>query len=123
MLLHPLQIETSYYKLISTKKKQELLAPQRASHIEGETNLAGQPSQLTEMMDIWVEFVGGKKKGRGKGLGSLGRSVKASSKQSTSALSREIDEMIKARVNASSVDLYAQLQKECHKNKRMRKEN
>ncbi|KAG5581751.1 hypothetical protein H5410_052378 [Solanum commersonii] len=53
-------------------------------------------------MDIWLEFVGGKKKGRVKGLGSLGRSVKASSKQSTSALSREIDEMIKARVNASN---------------------
>ncbi|KAH0712056.1 hypothetical protein KY289_008015 [Solanum tuberosum] len=73
-------------------------------------------------MDIWVQSVGGKKKGRVKGLGSLGRSVKASSKQSTSALSRETDEMIKARVNASNADLYAQLQKERHKNKRMRKE-
>uniref|UniRef100_M1BET6 Uncharacterized protein n=1 Tax=Solanum tuberosum TaxID=4113 RepID=M1BET6_SOLTU len=63
-------------------------------------------------MNIWVESVGGKKKGRVKGLGSLGRSVKASSKQSTSALSREIYEMIKSRVNASNVDLNAQLQKE-----------
>ncbi|KAH0726040.1 hypothetical protein KY290_001868 [Solanum tuberosum] len=60
-------------------------------------------------MDIWVQSVGGKKKGRVKGLGSLGRSVKSSSKQSTSALSREIDETIKA-------------QKERHKNKRMRRE-
>ncbi|KAK4708526.1 hypothetical protein R3W88_029451 [Solanum pinnatisectum] len=58
-------------------------------------------------MDIWVQSVGGKKKGRVKGLGSLGRSVKASSKQSTSALSRETNEMIK---------------KDRHKNKRMRKE-
>ncbi|KAH0720471.1 hypothetical protein KY285_005282 [Solanum tuberosum] len=74
-------------------------------------------------MNIWVESVGGKKKGRVKGLGSLGRSVKASSKQSTSALSREIYEMIKSRVNASNVDLNAQLQKERHKNERMRKEN
>ncbi|KAH0652920.1 hypothetical protein KY285_030468 [Solanum tuberosum] len=60
-------------------------------------------------MDIWVQSVGGKKKGRVKGLGSLGRSVKSSSKQSTSALSREIDEMIKA-------------QKERHKNRRLRRE-
>jgi len=103
------------------RKKQELLASQSASAAEGETNLAGQPSQLTEM-DIWVQSVGGKKKGRVKGLGSLGRSVKSSSKQSTSALSREIDEMIKAQVNASNADLYAQLQKERHKNKRMRRE-
>ncbi|KAH0693719.1 uncharacterized protein [Solanum tuberosum] len=102
------------------RKKQELLASQSASAVEGETNLAGQPSQLTEM-DIWVQAVGGKKKGRVKGLGSLGRSVKASSK-STSALSREIDEIIKAQVNASNADLYAQLQKERHKNKRMRRE-
>ncbi|KAK6775986.1 hypothetical protein RDI58_026987 [Solanum bulbocastanum] len=35
------------------RKKQELLASQSASAAEGETNLAGQPSQLTEM-DIWV---------------------------------------------------------------------
>ncbi|KAH0679566.1 hypothetical protein KY284_020651 [Solanum tuberosum] len=111
------------YKRMNTfeRKKQELLASQSASVAEGETNLAGQPSQLTEM-DIWVQSVGGKKKGRVKGLGSLGRSVKSSSKQSTSALSREIDEMIKTQVNASNADLYAQLQKECHKNKRMRRE-
>ncbi|WMV42727.1 hypothetical protein MTR67_036112 [Solanum verrucosum] len=73
-------------------------------------------------MDILVQSVRGKKKGRVKGLGSLGRSVKSSSKQSTSALSREIDEMIKAQVNASNADLYAQLQKERHKNKRMMRE-
>ncbi|KAH0747438.1 hypothetical protein KY285_009095, partial [Solanum tuberosum] len=111
--------ETAYNNF--ERKKQELLASQSASTAEGETNSAGQPSQLTKM-DIWVQSVGGKKKGRVKGLGSLGRSVKASSKQSTSALSRETDEMIKAQVNASNADLYAQLQKERHKNKRMRKE-
>ncbi|KAH0657658.1 hypothetical protein KY289_026406 [Solanum tuberosum] len=86
--------ETAYNTF--ERKKQELLASQSASAAEGETNLAGQPSQLTEM-DIWVESVGGKKKGRVKGLRSLGRSVKSLSKQSTSALSREIDEMIKAQ--------------------------
>ncbi|KAK4734287.1 hypothetical protein R3W88_008548 [Solanum pinnatisectum] len=53
-----------------------------------------------------------RKKEELKGLGSLGRSVKASSKQSTSTLSKEIDEMIKAQINASNADLYAQLQKE-----------
>ena len=52
----------------------------------------------------------------------MGRYVKALSKQLTSALSRKIDEMIKIRVNASNVDLYAQLQNERHKNKRMRRE-
>lgn len=60
-------------------KKQELLASQSASAAEGETNIAGQPSQLTQMI-IWVQSVGGRKKRRVKGLGSLGRSVKASSK-------------------------------------------
>ncbi|KAH0650547.1 hypothetical protein KY284_030459 [Solanum tuberosum] len=73
-------------------------------------------------MDIWVQSVGGKKKGRVKRSWLPGSIVKASSKQSTSALSREIDEMIKAQVNASNADLYAQLQKELHKNKRMRRE-
>jgi len=64
------------------RKKQELLASQTASTAEGETNLAGQLSKLTEM-DIWVQSVEGKKKGRVKGIRCLGRSVKASPKQST----------------------------------------
>ncbi|KAM3264891.1 hypothetical protein P3L10_001885 [Capsicum annuum] len=42
--------------------------------------------------------------------------------KSTSTLSNEIDKMIKSQVNASNIDLYAQLQNERHKNKRMRKE-
>lgn len=72
-------------------------------------------------MDIWVQSVGGRKKGRVKGLGSLGRAVKVS-KQSTSTLPGEIDEMTKSQVNASHADLYAQLQNKRHKNKKMRKE-
>ncbi|XP_049389284.1 uncharacterized protein LOC125853600 [Solanum stenotomum] len=72
-------------------------------------------------MDIWVQSVGGKKKGRVKGLGSLGRTVKTS-KQSTLTLPEDIDEMIKSQINASNADLYAQLQNERHKNKKMRKE-
>ncbi|MCD7458268.1 hypothetical protein HAX54_037736 [Datura stramonium] len=72
-------------------------------------------------MDIWMQSVGEKNKGRVKGLGSLGRSVKTL-KQSTSTLSGEIDEMIKSRIHASYADLYSQLQKERYKNKRMRKE-
>ncbi|KAM3344861.1 hypothetical protein P3S68_024570 [Capsicum galapagoense] len=71
-------------------------------------------------MDIWMQSVGGKKKGRVKGLGSLGRSVKATN-SSTSTLPKEIDEMIKSQVDVSNVDLYAQLQNERKKNKRMRK--
>ncbi|KAF3630567.1 putative gibberellin 2-beta-dioxygenase 2-like [Capsicum annuum] len=39
-----------------------------------------------------------------------------------STLSNEIGEMIKSQVDASNDDLYAQLQNERHKNKRMRKE-
>ncbi|XP_047263668.1 transcription initiation factor TFIID subunit 11-like [Capsicum annuum] len=93
---------------------------QSASVVEGETNSASQPSQLNEI-DIWVQFAGGKKKGRVKGLGSLGQSVKTS-KKSTSTLSKEIDEMIKSQVDALNVDLYSQLQNERHKNKRIRKE-
>ncbi|KAM3304143.1 hypothetical protein P3S67_015175 [Capsicum chacoense] len=72
-------------------------------------------------MDIWVQSVGGKKNGRVKGLGSLGQSVKATN-SSTSTLIIEIDEMIKSQVDASNADLYAQLQHERKKNKRMRKE-
>ncbi|XP_059283080.1 uncharacterized protein LOC132036702 isoform X2 [Lycium ferocissimum] len=102
------------------RKKQELAASQNASIVEGDSNPVSQPSQLSEM-DIWVQAVGGKKKGRVAGLGSLGRSVKAN-KQSTSALTGEIDEMIKSQVHASNADLYAQLQEERRKNKRMRKE-
>ncbi|KAH0679880.1 hypothetical protein KY284_020965 [Solanum tuberosum] len=102
------------------RKKQEILAVQSASVVEGETNSANQPSQLSEM-DIWVQSVGGKKKGRVKGLGSLGRTIKAS-KKSTSTLLEEIDEMIKSKIDASNAYLYAQLQNERHKNKKMRKE-
>ncbi|KAH0765289.1 hypothetical protein KY285_001160 [Solanum tuberosum] len=99
------------------RKKQEILAAQNALDGEGE---ASQPSQLSEM-NIWVQSAGGKKKGRVKGLGSVGRTVKTS-KQSTSALPEDIDEMIKSQINASNADLYAQLQNERHKNKKMRKE-
>nr|XP_009798113.1 PREDICTED: uncharacterized protein LOC104244402 [Nicotiana sylvestris] len=72
-------------------------------------------------MDIWVQFVGGMKKGRVAGLGSLGRSVK-NVKHSRSTLSGEIDEIIKSQVHASNASLYAQLQEERRKNKKMRKE-
>ncbi|XP_009771648.1 uncharacterized protein [Nicotiana sylvestris] len=99
------------------KKKQELSASQSASTEVGDTNSA---SQLSEM-DIWVQSVGGMKKGRVAGLGSLGRSVKPL-KHSTSTLSGEIDEIIKSQVHASNADLYAQLQEERRKNKKMRKE-
>ncbi|MCD7457149.1 hypothetical protein HAX54_034337 [Datura stramonium] len=85
-----------------------------------DANSASQPSQLSEM-DIRMQSVGGKNKERVKGLGSLGRSVKKL-KQSTSTLPEEIDEMIKSRVHASNVDLYAQLHEERCKNKMMRKE-
>ncbi|PHT54682.1 hypothetical protein CQW23_03168 [Capsicum baccatum] len=81
---------------------------------------ASQPSQLNKI-DIWVQSVGGKKKERVKGLGSLGQSVKTS-KKSTSTFPKEIDEMIKSQVNALNIDLYSQLQNERHKNKRIRKE-
>ncbi|XP_019242561.1 PREDICTED: uncharacterized protein LOC109222693 [Nicotiana attenuata] len=72
-------------------------------------------------MDIWVQSVGGKKKGRVAGLGSLGRSVKVF-KHSTSTLQGEIDELIKSQVHASNAHLYAQLQEERRNNKKMRKE-
>nr|XP_016512800.1 PREDICTED: uncharacterized protein LOC107829849 [Nicotiana tabacum] len=68
-------------------------------------------------MDIWVQSVGGKKKGRVAGLGS----VKAL-KHSTSTLPGEIDEMIKSQVHASNADLYAELQEERSKNKKIGKE-
>ncbi|KAM3238243.1 hypothetical protein P3L10_013273 [Capsicum annuum] len=102
------------------RKKQEILAAQSALAVDGETNSTSEPTQLSEM-DIWVQSVGGKKKERVKGLGSLGRSVKATN-SSTSTLTKEIDEMIKSQVDASNAHLYAQLQNEQKKNKRMRKE-
>ncbi|KAF3638860.1 putative suppressor protein SRP40-like isoform X2 [Capsicum annuum] len=102
------------------RKKQEILVVQSALVVDRETNLASQPTQLSEM-DIWVQSVGGKKKGRVKGLDSLGQSVKTTN-SSTSTFPKEIDEMIKSQVDASNADLYAQLQNEQKKNKRMRKE-
>ncbi|KAF3659726.1 putative suppressor protein SRP40-like isoform X2 [Capsicum annuum] len=102
------------------RKKQEILATQSTSAVDGETNSTSYPTQLSEI-DIWMQSVGGKKKGKFKGLGSLGRSVKATN-SSTSTLPKEIDEMIKFQVDASNAHLYAQLQNERKKNKRMRKE-
>ncbi|KAM3238162.1 hypothetical protein P3L10_013192 [Capsicum annuum] len=72
-------------------------------------------------MNTWVQSIGGKKKGRVKGLGFLGRSVKATN-SSTSTLPKEIDEIVKSQVDASNANLYAQLQNERKKNKMMRKE-
>ncbi|KAM3303073.1 hypothetical protein P3S67_014103 [Capsicum chacoense] len=86
--------EATYLSNEFERKKQEVLATQSASVVKGETNPASQPSQLSEM-DIWVQAVGGKRKGRVKGLGSLGRNVKAS-KKSTSTLPEELDDMIKS---------------------------
>ncbi|XP_047260305.1 uncharacterized protein LOC124893321, partial [Capsicum annuum] len=102
------------------RKKQEILATQITSAVDGETNSTSHPTQLSEI-DIWMQSVGGKKKGKVKGLGSLGRSVKATN-SSTSTLPKEIDEMIKFQVDASNAHLYAQLQNERKKNKSMRKE-
>ncbi|KAM3323904.1 hypothetical protein P3S67_005055 [Capsicum chacoense] len=102
------------------RKKQEILAIQSTLAVDGETNSASQSAQLSEM-DICVQSVGGNKKERVKGLGSLDRSVKATN-SSASTLPIEIDEMIKSQVDASNVELYAQLQDERKKNKRMRKE-
>ncbi|KAK4344248.1 hypothetical protein RND71_037342 [Anisodus tanguticus] len=93
------------------------LASQNASAEEGDNNSASQPSQWIFGCNLWEE----RKKGRVAGLGSLGQSVKAH-KQSTSALPKEIDEMIKSQVYAFNFDLYARLQEERRKNKRMRKE-
>ncbi|PHT45577.1 putative voltage-gated potassium channel subunit beta [Capsicum baccatum] len=118
-LVGPIVVQPEY-NLLSRHKKQEILATQCASIVDGETNLASQHAQLSEM-NIWVQSVGGKKKGKVKGLGSLGRSVKATS-NSTLTLPKEIDEMINSHVGDSNVDLYAQLLNERNKNKRMRKE-
>ncbi|KAF3661719.1 putative suppressor protein SRP40-like isoform X2 [Capsicum annuum] len=84
-----------------------------------EYNLLSMP-KLSEI-DIWLQSVGGKKKERVKGLGSLVESVKATS-NSTLTFPKEIDKMIKSQVDALNVDLYAQLQnKQKKKNKGMRK--
>ncbi|XP_016471538.1 uncharacterized protein LOC107793658 [Nicotiana tabacum] len=59
--------EAAYNKF--EKNKEELLASQSAS-VDGETNSVSELSQLGEM-DIWVLSVGGKKKGKVAGLGSV----------------------------------------------------
>nr|XP_009763211.1 PREDICTED: uncharacterized protein LOC104215160 [Nicotiana sylvestris] len=89
------------------KKKEELLASQSAS-VDGETNSTSELSQLSEM-DIWVLSVGGKKKGRVAGLGSLGRSVKVT-KQTTSDRSEEVDDRIRTQIHALNAELYNQLE-------------
>ncbi|KAK6777595.1 hypothetical protein RDI58_024313 [Solanum bulbocastanum] len=94
------------------RKKQEILAAQNALDGEGE---ASQLSKLSEM-DTWVQSISGKKKGRVKGLGILGiKAIKIN-------FPKDIDEIIKPHLNASNADLYAQLQNDQHKNKKMRKE-
>ncbi|KAF3625860.1 putative suppressor protein SRP40-like isoform X2 [Capsicum annuum] len=79
------------------RKKQEILAAQSSSAVDGETNSASQPAQLSEM-DIWVQSVGGKKKKEESKVLTpwvAGRSVKATN-SSTSTLPKEFDEMIKS---------------------------
>ncbi|XP_019267172.1 PREDICTED: uncharacterized protein LOC109244524 [Nicotiana attenuata] len=73
-------------------------------------------------MDIWVLSVGGKKKGRVAGLGSLGRSVKAP-KQTTSYVSEEVDDRIRTQVHALNAELYNQLEEAQRQNEEMRRQN
>nr|XP_016470907.1 PREDICTED: uncharacterized protein LOC107793135 [Nicotiana tabacum] len=105
---------------IILKKKEELLASQSA-YVDGETNLASEQSQLSEM-DIWVLSVGGKKNGRVAGLGSLGRSVKVP-KQTIFDVSEEVDDRIRAQVHALNAELYNQLEETQRQNKEMRRQN
>ncbi|OIT34559.1 hypothetical protein A4A49_61245 [Nicotiana attenuata] len=72
-------------------------------------------------MDIWVLSVGGKKKGRVAGLGSLGRSVKAP-KQTTSYVSEEVDDRIRTQVHALNAELYNQLEEAQRQNEEMRRD-
>lgn len=111
------KVETAYNKFEA--KKEELLASQSAS-VDGDTNSASQPPQLSDM-DIWVLSVGGKKKGRVPGLSSLGRSVKVP-KQSKSAIPNEVDE-IRSQVHAINSDLYKRLEEAQHQNQEMRRQN
>ncbi|PHT52883.1 hypothetical protein CQW23_07345 [Capsicum baccatum] len=102
------------------QSKFEMARPLRKKFPESTREMWFEEFKLSEI-DIWVQSVGGKKNERVNGLGSLGRSVKATNNL-TSTLPKEIDEMIKSQVDALNVDLYAQLQNERKKNKRIRKE-
>ncbi|XP_059306388.1 uncharacterized protein LOC132057801 [Lycium ferocissimum] len=101
------------------KKKEELLSTQSAS-VDGDTNSASQLSPLSDM-DIWALSVGGKKKGRVAGLGSLGRSVKVP-RQSTSAAPDEVDE-IRSQVHTLNSELYNRLEETQCENEEMRCQN
>ncbi|KAK4733612.1 hypothetical protein R3W88_007873 [Solanum pinnatisectum] len=83
------KVEAAYqpnYKLSDRIKKQEILATQNALDGEGE---ASQPSQISEM-DICVQSIGGKKE------------ESKTSKQSTSTLPEDINEMIKSQINCKT---------------------
>ncbi|KAK4723930.1 hypothetical protein R3W88_026709 [Solanum pinnatisectum] len=81
-------VEAAYLEF--ERKKQEILAAQNALDGEGE---ASQPSKLSEM-DIWMQSVEGKKKGRVKGLGSLSQTLQ-NERHKNKKMRKELDLLMK----------------------------
>jgi len=94
------------------QKKLEI-SSQIQSSVSGEDN--GDSNSMPPDIDIWVEAVGGMKKGRIFGLGSISKTVVASSSQLTNV--EDID-MIRSQVQALNISLQRQEQEK----QKMRKE-
>ncbi|KAK2375831.1 hypothetical protein QL285_076695 [Trifolium repens] len=87
------------------QKKQEISS--QNTFVSGEDEVNSQPNMPPDM-DIWVDTVG-KKKMRVFGLGSLSKSLISSSNQSTSANTREVDDL-RSQVHALNASLQRQAQ-------------
>ena len=75
-------------------------------------------------LHIWIDSMGGKKKGRVAGLGSLGRSMKpfSSGASQLETISEEVEERLRSEVHSFNTSLQAQLEKERQEKEEMRKE-
>ncbi|KAL3502498.1 hypothetical protein ACH5RR_036947, partial [Cinchona calisaya] len=106
------------------KKKAEISSQSTVENDNMSSDGSQHSQHLPSDLDIWCDAVGGKKKGRVSGLGSLGRTMKGYSSRPSHPydLPEDVDERIRSTVHSLSAELQAQLERERLEKEEMKKE-
>ncbi|KAL3510429.1 hypothetical protein ACH5RR_029830, partial [Cinchona calisaya] len=106
------------------KKKAEISSQSTVENDNMSSDGSQHSQHLPSDLDIWYDAVGGKKKGRVSGLGSLGRTMKGYSSRPSHPydLPEDVDERIRSTVHSLSAELQAQLERERLEKEEMKKE-
>ncbi|KAL3537529.1 hypothetical protein ACH5RR_000895, partial [Cinchona calisaya] len=106
------------------KKKAEISSQSTVENDNMSSDGSQHSQHLPSDLDIWYDAVGGKKKGRVSGLGSLGRTMKGYSSRPSHPydLPEDVDERIRSTVHSLSAELQAQLERERLEKEEMKKQ-